>query len=374
MIITTNNNIGFKDFAKNLKKMLTDECEQKITHTQSLEKASNLLGYSNYNLFAAESKKSEDTLSLIHSHVDNIKEKLLYVNPFESLALVKDLIVQDLNIEYKSKLDKHGRYLNFSIPASFNQLEEYKDQKVILVEKEYLGSIRQIPKETLVMKYSFDKNNLPILNSESKKELKAFSKDFNVQPLKLYKRSAFITIDMSNYRKKKYNQINIIVPVGDYSGVMKIDVINVPNGIFQRTCCELYVKDTMYSEDDISHEQLVVLIETLGLQDDFVYAEYLKNYDIAQKIEQRNFFNEDLEENLRRSLVRWIIEKKIGGFFNTVLDVADIILDYSSYDEILTIREDFFEAYKKSIKNGEMITLDMLSGDIVINISRRDTL
>lgn len=361
-------NIGFKGFVKNLKKLLIKECQKQCTHSESLETASHLLGYKNYNLYNAENKDFSERISLITSQLKKI-EKKISVGSNESIGLVRDVIVNELNIRYKSKFDKFGRYLNFKLPISFDDVKKFKDAKVIIVEKEYFGSIRSTDKETMLIKYSYNEDDIPIVDGGSLKELEQFAEGFRTKPLTRHSLTANVNIFMKNKSTQKYDEVHIIIASSDCAGslVLKAEDDNYSNYY------EFHHNGNLYQEDNMSHENLKKLAIELNLSNEYVFTEYLKNYETETKKENKTMRDEWLPEELNMCLFRWIIETSVRGFFDAVTDVANMITDYEEYDLLYDIREDFYLAHKEDIKKENPIKLDVYSFDIETNIKRRDS-
>lgn len=361
------NNIGFKGFVKNLKKLLNEECQKQLTHSESLEAASHLFGYKNYNLFNADNKHFVKQISSVKSRLEEIKNMIL-INPRGSLVLVQNTIVEDLNIEYRSKFDKLGRYLDFNLPTAFDEIEKYKNAKVIIVKKDYFGSIRSTEKEMMPLHYSFDEQGIPSVSSKSLKELELFADGFYTRPFVRHNITASVNIAMKNKTKREYDKIDIRI-AGD--GAVCSWVFKIEDGSYSYYR-ELHYNDKVFCDDTISHEELKELAVELGFEQEYAFKEYLKNYETELKKENKTLRDEYTPRELNMSLLLWIIEKKARGFFDAVFDIANMIMDYEIYDEFYTIREDFYLAYKDKIAKGEAIELAMYSRDIETIISRRD--
>jgi len=361
----TTNKIGFKGFVKNLRKYLKDECNTTLTQSQALETTSQLLGFKNYNIFHSKEKDLENTIKLINMKIDN-NTKLISDNLNRRFYSFVDDIIDDLNREYLYYTDDKGRFLYFTSPK-----QQGRDgEDIIFLQKLCLSSIWQGSIEKHIIKYEYDKDGVPFIPKKNEL-LKKLTKGFSVVPFKQHRNDVAIGITFKNPRKDlNYKLIYFEIKHRDIKARL---IFERDNSRFDNYWYEMELNNKKFSDNDmmITKEEVTELADNFNLIDTYAFTNYLIDYERFSSIKHSNMLAADRLMELNQSLFRWIIESQIAGFFNSIYDAANLVINYEYYDERPSVNESFYEAYKHLINKGKDVIIPFYSEDVMFDIKRR---
>jgi len=365
----TTNKIGFKGFVKNLRKYLKDECNTTLTQSQALETTSQLLGFKNYNIFHSKEKDLENTIKLINAKIDNNTELITDNLNRKFFDNVDYYVVNDLNVEYLHYMDDKGRFLHFRTPSSMYD-EHYGNINIILLEKRYFNSIPASKSiEEHIIKLEYDKYGMPFVPNENKL-LKELTKDFSVVPFKQYRNDVVIGITLKNPKKDlKFKSVYFEIRHQDIKARL---IIEKDNSQFENNWYEIEFNNKKFSNKDrISKEEVMELVDNFNLTSTYNFAHYLTDYEQFLSIKNPTGHEAGKPTELDEFLFYWIIENQIAGFFNSIIDAANLAISFEHYDERVKVEDGFYEAYKHQINNGKEIVIPFYSEKTMFDFKRR---